>query len=364
LDKFETLNDEALVQLDNKFLLRVAQTLNTGIAIVEMESWEVIFENANFFKWFPPGADADELLGERIPRLKIDRIEKRMAAGRVFATEIESKSGERATPISIEIRSLGDPFDKLLVVECQNITKQRQSEYMLESYSKMAEKNARDLEREKDRVERLLLNIMPKAVYEEMRDYGTVTPQLFNEASILMIDFVGHTEMDIAKDPTSLVTELNDIFTVFDRITDMFGCERIRTVGDGYMAVSGLPEPSMDHAHNIARVALRMLRYIEKRNSAHPEEWLCRIGINSGPVVGSLVGVQKYVYDIFGPGVNLAARMETLSEPMSITISESTYQLIKDDFECAERGEFEVKGFGMNKLYYLERELSKGRRPY
>jgi class 3 adenylate cyclase len=167
--------------------------------------------------------------------------------------------------------------------------------------------------------------------------------------------------MDIAKDPTSLVTELNDIFNVFDRITEMFACERIRTVGDGYMAVSGLPETSSDHAHNIARVALRMLRYIEKRNSAHAEQWHCRIGINSGSVVGSLVGVQKYVYDIFGPGVNMAARMETLSESMRITISENTYKLIKDDFSCTERGEFEVKGFGMNKLYFLDRELHSNR---
>jgi class 3 adenylate cyclase len=103
-----------------------------------------------------------------------------------------------------------------------------------------------------------------------------------------------------------------------------------------------------------------MLRYIERRNSAHAEAWHCRIGINSGPVVGSLVGIQKYVYDIFGPGVNLAARMETLSEPMKITISENTYELIKDDFVCSERGEFEVKGFGMNTLYFLERELPQG----
>lgn len=175
-----------------------------------------------------------------------------------------------------------------------------------------------------------------------------------------MIDFVGHTEMAVARDPAALVTELNDIFTVFDRITDMFGCERIRTVGDAYVAVSGLPEPSPEHAHNIARVALRMLRYIERRNSAHPEAWHCRIGINSGPVIGSLVGIQKYVYDIFGPGINMASRMETLSEPMRVTISESTYQLIKNDFECTERGEFEVKGFGMSKLYFLERE-HKGR---
>jgi class 3 adenylate cyclase len=202
---------------------------------------------------------------------------------------------------------------------------------------------------------------MPRSVYDEMKDYGTVTPQLFENASILMIDFVGHTEMEISRDPAALVTELNDMFTVFDRITDMLNCERIRTVGDSYLAVSGLPEPTPDHAHNIARVALRMLRYIEKRNSAHADAWYCRIGINSGPVVGSLVGVQKYVYDIFGPGINMAARLEALSEPMKITISEDTYQLIKDDFQCVERGTFELKGFGEQKVYYLEREHPKAR---
>jgi class 3 adenylate cyclase len=232
---------------------------------------------------------------------------------------------------------------------------------MLESYSKMAERNARELEREKDRVERLLLNVMPKSVYEEMKDYGTVTPQLFEHASILMVDFVGHTEKAIASDAAALVTELNDIFMVFDRISDLFGCERIRTVGDSYVAVSGLPEETPDHAHNIAKVALRMLRYIERRNSAHLEAWHCRIGINSGPVIGSLVGVQKYVYDIFGPGINLAARMETLSEPMQITVSENTYQLLKDDFVFTERGEFDVKGFGPTNLYHLDRELPRMR---
>ncbi len=353
-------SERASVQLDTEFLLRIAQTLNTGVAIVDLETWEVIFENACFFKWFPPSEDADEPLTERLPRFKADRALSRLEAGRPYTYEVNSTSGGRETPISIEFRSPPEKFEGLAVAECHDISKLKQSEYLLESYSKMSEKNTRDLEREKDRVERLLLNVMPKGVYEEMRDYGTVTPQLFEDASILMIDFVGHTEKAIAHDPTSLVTELNDMFTVFDRITDLFGCERIRTVGDSYMAVSGLPEPASDHAHNIARVALRMQRYIEKRNSAHAEEWLCRIGINSGPVVGSLVGVQKYVYDIFGPGVNMAARMETISEPMRITISEDTYQLIKNDFVCEERGEFEIKGFGMNTLYYLERELKHG----
>jgi class 3 adenylate cyclase len=109
----------------------------------------------------------------------------------------------------------------------------------------------------------------------------------------------------------------------------------------------------------VARVALRIRRYLERRNAAHPEPWLCRIGINTGPVVGSIVGIQKYVYDIFGPGVNLAARMESNSEPMRITLTKETYELIKDDFACTPRGEVEIKGFGTQELYFLDRELDR-----
>jgi adenylate cyclase len=350
-------HENAPIPPDKDILLQIAQTLSNGLAIVDEEGWTILFENANFFKWFPPGSDADEPLTERLAGVNISRAQARLQEGRAYTFESEAQPGGRSIPVSVEMRRLPEDSTGQIVVEVRDISKQKQAEYMLESYSQMAEKNARDLEREKDRVERLLLNIMPKSVYEEMRDYGTVTPQLFENASILMVDFVGHTDMAISRDPAALITELNDIFTVFDRITDLFACERIRTVGDAYMAVSGLPEPSPDHAHNIARVALRMMRYIERRNSAHAEEWLCRIGINSGPVIGSLVGVQKYVYDIFGPGVNMAARMESLSEAMKITISENTYELIKNDFVCAERGEFEVKGFGTNRLYFLEREI-------
>jgi class 3 adenylate cyclase len=354
-DSLPTLPDQAA-------LLQVFQGLDTGLAIVQPETWTVVFENAKFFKWFPLHVGEGEPLTERMPDLKPSRALSRLEKGRAYSFELEVESNGRTVPVAVEMRALPDHKRGYIVLECRDISKRAQAQYLLESYSKMAERNARELQREKERAERLLLNIMPKSVMEEMKDYGTVTPQLFENATILMLDFVGSTEMAISRDPTALVTELNDIFTVFDRITDLFNCERMKTIGDAYMVVSGLPEPAPDHAFNVARVALRMLRYIERRNMAHPEPWLCRIGINTGPVVGSLVGVQKYVYDIFGPGVNLAARMEANSEPMRITISDATYELIKDDFACTERGQFEIKGFGEQTLYFLDRELTPGDR--
>jgi adenylate cyclase len=346
---------------DGEVLRHVLHGLASGVAVVDPESWAILFENATFFKWFPPDQDADEPLPKRLPGLNASRALARLQEGRAFSFDTESGSGGRAVPISAELRPLPGAGHNRFVVECRDVSKQKQAEYMLESYSQMAERNSRDLQREKDRAEKLLLNIMPKTVYEEMRDYGTVTPQRFENATVLMLDFVGFTDMAIAREPGSLITELNDIFTAFDRIVELFGCERIKTIGDAYMAVSGVPEVAPDHAQNIARAALRMKRYIERRNLAHPEAWQCRIGINSGPLIGSIVGVQKYVYDIFGPGVNLASRMESLSEAMRITLTEETYSLIKDDFICTERGEFEVKGFGTKTLYFLERERERFR---
>lgn len=332
--------------------------LGIGVAVVELESWAVLFENAKFFDILPPGEDADAPLTCRIPDLKPERAIDRLGKGRSYSLEYEFKNGARTTPLSIVIRSIPEN-PKQALVEIHDISKQKQSEYMLESYSNMSEKHTRELQREKERVEKLLLNIMPRSVYEEMKDFGTTTPQRFDSASVMLLDFVGFTDMAISQDPSGLITELNDMFTAFDRIVELFGCERIKTIGDAYMAVSGVPDANPEHAQNIARAALRIRRYLERRNAAHAEPWLCRIGINTGPLVGSIVGIQKYVYDIFGPGVNLAARMESNSEPMQITLSKDTYDLIKDDFSCSLRGDFEIKGFGTKTLYSLDGEIGK-----
>ena len=346
---------------ENDLLKPLLQSISLGIAVAEPESWAIVFENGKFFQWFAPDGEPDATLDMRLRDLKVDRARDRLARGRPYRYETEVKSGARAVSVAIEIREATFDGRDVVIAECRDVTDQKKSEFMLDSYSKMVERNTREIEKEKERVEKLLLNIMPRSVYEEMKDFGTATPQKFDAASIMMVDFVGFTDMAISRDPSALIAELNDMFSAFDRIVELFGCERIKTTGDAYMAVSGLPETNPDHAENIAKVALRVRRYLERRNASHPEQWICRIGINTGPVIGSLVGIQKYVYDIFGPGVNLAARMEAMAEPMQIVLCEESYRLIEDGFVCTDLGEAEIKGFGTLRLYSLDQEIKDRR---
>jgi adenylate cyclase len=334
------------------------RSIGSAVAIVDTADWRILFENGLFFEWFNTDAEADAPLGTRMSGLDLEAVGQKLEKGRRYTWETEITSGARTITAEIEVRRLKHQDRELALIEARNISKRKEAEYLLDSYSRMAEKNARDLQREKERAEKLLLNIMPRAVYEELRDYGSTTPQRFESASVLLLDFVGFTDMAVANDPTSTIAELNDIFSAFDRIVELYDCERLKTMGDAYMAVSGMPEQNADHASNIAKVALRMRRYIDRRNAAHPEAWRCRIGIHTGPIIGSVVGVQKYVYDIFGPGVNMAARMETLAEPMQIVVSQDTWALIRDEFNCSDLGEVEVKGFGTQNIYSLDAEAS------
>ncbi|MEJ2374993.1 MAG: adenylate/guanylate cyclase domain-containing protein [Pseudolabrys sp.] len=355
----------------NALITQMMRSLNMAAAAVDCRSRQIVFENAKFFQWFPPTENPDAPLDARVTGLNLDAAIKRIENGRSYRVETEVKAGARTVAVSIEARPLsldrgeGEEAEKpvpLMMLECHDISKQQESQYMLESYSKLAEKNARELQREKERVEKLLLNIMPRSVFAELSEYGTTTPKLFDDATVLMLDFVGFTDMAISRDPGALVAELNDIFSAFDRIVELFGCERIKTIGDAYMAVSGLPDVNAEHAVNIAKVALRMRRYIERRNESNPNRWLCRIGVATGPVIGSMVGIQKYVYDIFGPAVNLAARLEAICEPMQILINDAARRQMPDEFVVSDLDEAEIKGFGTQEVYSLDYERSMAAR--
>lgn len=258
--------------------------------------------------------------------------------------------------MALDLRQIEHGERPAWLLQGRDLTKQKKAEYMLDSYAKLAEKNARELTCEKERVEKLLLEIMPKTVYQESREFGTTTPHKFDQASVLMLDFVGFTEVAVACDAAATIAELNDIFMALNRIAELFGCERIKTIGDAYLAVSGIPDSNPDHPQSIARLALHARRHLERRNQAHPTAWRCRIGIHTGPVIGSLIGLQKYVYDVFGPAVNMAARLEQETGPMQILTCAATAALIGDDFRFSEVGELELEGFGTRRIIALEAE--------
>jgi len=323
------------------------ESVRVGVGAIDGSTLNVLFHNQQLSEWFP-----DCAIGKKIDACIPGLNAALIAAEGTTQQEIETKIGRRAVTFAIQI-SRQQGTNGTLALQCLNVSKIKELEYMIESYSKMIERQNRDLTKEKERVERLLLNIMPKTVYEEWKVFGVTSPQRFDEASILMLDFVDSTQMAVSQDPQKLIAELNDIFTAFDRITEQFGCERLKTQGDSYIAVSGIPEASPDHARNIANVALRFVRYLKKRNKAAEFTWRCRIGIHSGPVIGSIVGVQKYVYDIFGPGVNMAARLEGLSGPMEITLCEDFHSRIASEFRFKEVGEVDIRGFGPKKIYHL-----------
>ena len=340
-------------------LAHTFQQLGQAVAVAEAGSLAIVLENARFFQLFPSRGDPDEPLPDRIPELDAATLRDRLSRGRPFRVDLEVKAGPRTVSLELGVRAETVEGSDYVIVECRDTSKQKEAEYMLDSYSRMAERNARELQREKERVEKLLLNVMPRTVYEEMKDFGTVTPQKFEAASVMMLDFVGFTEMAVSRDPAATIAELNDIFTALDRIVELFGGERIKTIGDAYMAVSGVPDANTDHAHHIAKVALRARRYLERRNTAHPHQWRCRIGIHTGALIGSLVGIQKYVYDVFGPAVNLAARLEQVAEPMQILLTADTARLLETDFRLEEVGILDVQGFGRQTIFALLDERAR-----
>jgi class 3 adenylate cyclase len=223
----------------------------------------------------------------------------------------------------------------------------------------LAEAN-RVIKEERDKSDRLLLNILPARVAEDLKQTGKTTPELFENVTVLFSDFAGFTDLSSRLPPAVLIAELNELFTGFDTIVEVHDCERIKTIGDAYLAVCGMPVPDPNHALKVVRTAIRIMQWLEERNAASQIQWRMRVGINSGPVVGSVVGIKKYIYDVFGDTVNTASRMESNSEPMRINVSEATFRHVRQQFRFTERAPLEVKGKGTMNMYFVESSPAAG----
>ena len=201
--------------------------------------------------------------------------------------------------------------------------------------------------------ERLLLNIFPSAIVDRLKEVESPIADQFEEVTILFADIVGFTAFASRVSPLELVNLLGGVFSAFDRLTEKYNLEKIKTIGDGYMVVGGLPIPQANHAEAIANMALDMLPAITTFKTDTGEELKLRIGINSGPAIAGVIGSKKFSYDLWGDTVNLASRMEQLGKTGKIQVSESTYQILKDKYVLEERGEIEVKGKGKIITYWL-----------
>ena len=219
------------------------------------------------------------------------------------------------------------------------------------------EEQHNELKTEKKRSDDLLLNILPAEIAEELKSTGHSDARLFNDVSVIFTDFVDFTKAGERMSPQELVDELHVCFRTFDEIISKYGIEKIKTIGDAYLAVSGLPVADPDHATKVTRAALEILAFMKARRLQMPHNsFEIRIGIHSGSVVAGIVGIKKFAYDIWGDTVNTAARMESSSQPGRINTSATTYQLIKDSFHCTDRGLVTARNKGEMNMYFVEGE--------
>lgn len=206
---------------------------------------------------------------------------------------------------------------------------------------------------EREKSDRLLLNILPSAIAERLKEDQGVIAESFSEATILFSDVVGFTQMSAQITPVELVYLLNEIFSSFDELAARHGLEKIKTIGDAYMVAAGLPERRADHAEAMAEMALDMQAALAAFNRAGGTSLNIRTGINTGPVVAGIIGTSKFIYDLWGDAVNTASRMESHSTPGRIQVTASTFERLRHAYLFEPRGTINVKGKGDMHTYFL-----------
>ncbi len=273
-----------------------------------------------------------------------------------------SISGNQIAVLYLENNLLTGAFTndrvELLQVLSSQIAISLDNALLYQTMEEKVKERTNELELQRNESEKLLLNILPEETAKELKTHGKVQPRLYESVSMMFIDIVGFTKIAERVTPELLVKELDYYYSTFDRIMYNYGIEKIKTIGDAFFAAAGVPVTMHNHANIIIKAAQEVLKFVEKEKANRSVDnrmyYEVRIGINSGSVIGGVVGHSKYSFDIWGSSVNIAARMENKSEVGKINISENTYQLIKDVFECSHRGKISAKGIGEIDMYFVE----------
>jgi class 3 adenylate cyclase/HAMP domain-containing protein len=222
-----------------------------------------------------------------------------------------------------------------------------------ERLEELVAQRTQELSAEKQTSERLLLNVLPGPIADRLKTGESLIVDRFDAVSVLFADIVGFTTFAQGTSPEELVTMLNELFSSFDKLAEQHGLEKIKTIGDAYMVVAGIPSPIADHATAIAHMGLDMIASLEAYSKKHGKTLTIRVGIHTGSVVAGVIGTKKFIYDLWGDTVNTASRMESTGLPGKVQVTEATYQLLKDQFSFEPRGPIEIKGKGLMNTYLL-----------
>jgi class 3 adenylate cyclase len=216
------------------------------------------------------------------------------------------------------------------------------------------------IDRERQKSDKLLLNILPEETAAELKETGRATPRHYEKVSVIFTDFVGFTNIAEKLTPEEVIIELDNCFLEFDHIADKYNLEKIKTIGDSYMCAGGIPVPNDTNPVDAVKAALEIRDFMqnlkEKKESRGEPFWQLRIGVNTGPVIAGVVGKNKFAYDIWGDAVNIASRMESSGEAGKVNISGETYNLVKDSFFCTYRGKVKAKNKGEIDMYFVDNE--------
>lgn len=210
-----------------------------------------------------------------------------------------------------------------------------------------------ELQAERRKSQELLKVLLPENVISDLIQTGNHVPQEKENVSIMFCDFVGFTQISSRLSPIELIHELSEIFSAFDSICEQYGAMRIKTIGDAYMATTGLQNPSDDHAAEMIQTAQAFIDYLHQRNTESSHQWQCRIGVHSGKVIAGIIGKTRFIYDIVGDDVNIAARVESAGTPMKVTFTAHTLDLLQDRYNYNSVGNVYLKGKGEMELFHL-----------